>query len=232
MLTLFTLAALGVLLWLGAWQLQRLQWKQDILARIAVLQTAPARPAAEVLSDQAEGADVDYTRVVADCPGLDRAPFVRLYALEARETGVRIISACRLEGAPYAAVLVDRGFLPDAEAERLTAGGPASEHRPVVGVLRTPAERSFVAAADAPDQNLWQNRDAPAMARRLGVDGPVAPVFLFLESPPPPGFGPRPSPLPITISNNHLGYAITWFGLAGALLAVYLAMMFKDRRGA
>jgi surfeit locus 1 family protein len=232
LLTLFTLAALAVLVTLGVWQVRRLEWKQNLLARIAALQTAPARPVAEVLAEQARGADVDYTRVVADCPGLEQAPFVRLYALEARETGFRFISACRLQGAPYAAVLVDRGFLPDARADRLTVGGPSPEHRAVVGVLRTPAERSVVAAADTPEQNLWQSRDAPAMARKLGVDGPVAPVFLFLESPPPVGFGPTPAPLPVEISNNHLGYAITWFGLAAALLGVYLAVMFKDRRGA
>jgi surfeit locus 1 family protein len=51
----------------------------------------------------------------------------------------------------------------------------------------------------------------------------------MLESPPPAGGLPRPSPLPTRISNNHLGYAITWFGLAAALLGVYVAMMFRPR---
>ncbi len=40
---------------------------------------------------------------------------------------------------------------------------------------------------------------------------------------------PRPAPLPLDIPNNHLGYAITWFGLAAALAGVYLAMLFRKR---
>lgn len=228
-LSLVTLIALSVLIALGAWQLRRLEWKRDLLRRIEALQSAPAPPVEALLAERAAGGDVDYVRGIVDCPGLDRAPFVTLYAFEARVTGVRIISACRLDGAPYEAVLVDRGFLSDAEAPRLESGGAMADHRPVVGVLRTPPARSFAAAEDQPERRLWYNRDIPAMAQALGITGAVAPVFLFLESPPPVGFGPRPAPLPNGISNRHLGYAITWFGLAAALAAVYLALILKGR---
>ena len=59
-----------------------------------------------------------------------------------------------------------------------------------------------------------------------------APVFLFLESPKPTGFGPTPAPVPIDIPNNHLGYAITWFGLALSLVGVYIATLLARRRKA
>ena len=229
-LTFAALAALAVLIGLGVWQLQRLRWKEDLVARIEALRAAPARPLGSVLAEQAAGGDVDYARVMTDCPGLDDAPFVTLYALESRVTGIRVLSACPVAEGPYDAVLVDRGFLSDADAQRLRPAASSDEagvHRAVVGVLRSPSARSFAAAPDEPKKNLWFNRDAPAMARKLGVTGQVAPIFLFLESPPPAGFGPQPSPVPVDISNRHLGYAITWFGLAAALLGVYLAMMFK-----
>ena len=55
-------------------------------------------------------------------------------------------------------------------------------------------------------------------------------LFLMLESPAPKGFGPTPAPLPTDIPNNHLGYILTWFGLALALLSVYIAKLLRDRR--
>ena len=70
-----------------------------------------------------------------------------------------------------------------------------------------------------------------AMARALGAERP-APVVLMLESPPPQGFGPRPAPLPVQVSNRHLGYAVTWFGLAAALVGVWLAYVLRKPRTA
>ncbi len=63
------------------------------------------------------------------------------------------------------------------------------------------------------------------MARVLGADHP-APIFLMLESPAPKA-GPVPAPIPPNIPNRHLEYAVTWFGLAAALLAVYLASLWR-----
>jgi surfeit locus 1 family protein len=68
------------------------------------------------------------------------------------------------------------------------------------------------------------------MARALGAHAP-APLFLMLESPAPRGFGPTPSALPAEIPNNHLQYAVTWFGLAAALLGVYLASLWRRLKG-
>lgn len=229
-LTLTALLALAVLLGLGVWQVQRLQWKRDLIARVEAVRTSPARPLPDLLTEQSNGVDVDYARAVTDCPGLDRAPFLRLYGLQGGAAGHRYISACPVEGGPYTAVLVDRGFLPDAEEARMPApGGETPPHRPVVGVLRVPDKPSFVAPADRPAENLWHRRDVATMGRALGVTGPVAPVFLFLESPAPAGFGPQPAPVPTEISNRHLGYAITWFGLAAALVGVYGALLRRGR---
>ena len=62
------------------------------------------------------------------------------------------------------------------------------------------------------------------MAHLLSVTDP-APIFLMLESPAPAGFGPKPAPVPLDIPNNHLQYAITWFGLALALAGVYIVWL-------
>ena len=232
LLHLFALAAFALLVTLGVWQLQRLAWKRDILARIEALNGAAAAPVEQVLARAAAGQDVNYIRVVADCPGLDQAPMLRLFVVYERTAGFLAISACRVGEGPYRSVLVDRGFVAEADAGRLPGRAPApSPHRAVVGLLRDPGEPILVTAKNRPAENRWYGRDVAAMARALGADRP-APVFLMLESPPPPGFGPKPAPLPVQVSNRHLGYAVTWFGLAAALVGVWLAYVLRKPRTA
>ena len=232
LLHLFALAAFALLVTLGVWQLQRLAWKRDLLERIAALNGAPSAPVEQVLARTAAGEDVNYIRVVADCPGLDEAPMVRMFVVYERVAGFRAISACRVETGPYRSLLVDRGFVADTDAGRLPGrDAPPSPHRAVVGLLRAPGEPTFVTPKNRPAENRWFSRDVAAMARALGADRP-APVFLMLESPPPQGFGPKPAPLPVQLSNRHLGYAVTWFGLAAALVGVWLAYVLRKPRTA
>ena len=226
---LVVLAVMSLLVTLGVWQLHRLAWKEDVLARVDALQTAPASPLDAALRRLHEGEDVEFLRVVADCPGLDRSRYLRLVTMRERVAGFRAISACKVSKAPFEAVLVDRGFVADADAARLPQGGGGEGHRAVVGILRHPDRPTFVTPANRPAENAWFSRDPAAMAAALGA-GSVAPVLLFLESPPPKGFGPTPAPLPVQISNNHLGYALTWFGLAAALAGVYAGFWRQGRR--
>ena len=69
-LTIATAIAFAILVALGTWQVQRLHWKEGLLARIAALKAAPARPVGAVLDEVAHGGDADFTRVSATCPGL------------------------------------------------------------------------------------------------------------------------------------------------------------------
>jgi surfeit locus 1 family protein len=220
-----TVVGIAILIGLGVWQVQRLHWKEGLLARIAALQSAPAEPLEVVLRRAPEGADIDYVRVQALCPDIETAPYLKLYAVRDGYAGDRIIAACRLADAPYDAILVDRGFI--AQGLTPTAGQVLSQ--PIIGILRKGDTRNFVTPANEPGQNLWYWRDIPAMAAALGVSRP-APSFLMLEQPAPPAGGPAIAPLPSDIPNNHLQYAITWFGLAVALAGVYLASLWTKRR--
>jgi surfeit locus 1 family protein len=229
-LTVATTIALVILIGLGVWQVQRLRWKEGLLARVHALQAAPARPLAPVLARAAGGADVDYTRVTADCPDIETTPFVKLWSVPGDGAGFRIITACRRTTGPYASILVDRGFLLQDDAARLAPGQGAKLSGPITGVLRRGDKPNTFTPPNQPAQNLWYSRNVPAMARALGVPN-AAPVFLMLESPAPKGFGPAPAPLPAEIPNNHLQYAVTWFGLAAALAGVYLASLWRRRQG-
>ena len=229
-LTLLFLLALATLISLGVWQLQRLAWKRDLLERIALAQAQPAIALTGALKAHRDGMEVEYARVVTDCPGLDHARYVKLFSVRNGVLGFRAVSACEVDDATWGSILLDRGFVPETDAARLpTAAGETPEHRPVVGILRLPELPTFVTPEDRPAENAWFRRDVVAMGKALGARGP-APLFLMLESPPPVGFGPTPAPLPAAISNRHLGYALTWFGLAATLVGVYAAMLLKGRR--
>src|SRR6476620_11004664 len=98
-----------MLISLGVWQVKRLAWKTDMLARIEALQHAPAQPLDQVL---AKGGDLEFTRVTVSCPGLAHAPYEQIYAVVEGDVAYRLVSACRLTSEPYDAILVDRGLLP------------------------------------------------------------------------------------------------------------------------
>jgi len=221
---LATAIGVAILIGLGVWQIQRLHWKEALLAHIAALHAAPPQPLAAVLARARAGADVDYTRVTATCPSVETTPYVRLYAVKDGDAGWRIITGCPLAGQAYGAILVDRGFVLQDQAQ--TGGQPIAA--PIVGVLRKGDAKTFVTPANDARANLWYWRDIPAMARALGVANP-APSFLMLEQPAPPAGGPEIAPLPSDIPNNHLQYVITWFGLAAALAGVYLASLWAKR---
>jgi surfeit locus 1 family protein len=224
-LTLFTLAALAVLVGLGVWQLQRLAWKRDLLERVEAARSAPPEPLEAVLRS---GGDLDYVRVRAVCPGLRDGPFVELYAVVDGQAGTRLISACPLPGGPYGSVLVDRGFVADTISWR-PAGVPGGEPMEVVGVLQRPVAAAAVAAKDDPAHRRFYARAVAPMAEVLGAERP-APVFLMAETPSAASAALKPMPLPVNLPNRHLEYAVTWFGLAAALVGVYAAMLFNDRR--
>lgn len=227
-LTIAVAIALSILIGLGVWQLQRLKWKEGLLAHVAALQAAKAVDIGPVLDRLAHGADVDFTRVTAVCPGLPSAPFLELYAVRDAQAGYRLISACEVASARYRTVLVDRGFVPDTTPERPKVDAAQRQPVTVTGVLRTPDRPNAFMPKNRPGH--WFTRDPAAMAGALNAPAP-APVFLFAETPINPELPALvPAPLPSEIPNRHLEYALTWFGLAAALLGVYAAMLFRKGR--
>jgi surfeit locus 1 family protein len=226
-----TAIALAILLGLGVWQLQRLKWKEGLLAHIAALQGAPARPIEAVLDDLAKGRNVDFTRVRLTCPGLGAAPFLELYGLKDGAAGSRLVSACPVASLRYRTVLVDRGFIADDVNARPPVDRAAVRPAQLTGVLRTPDRPTFVTPKNpAGAAGRWFSRDVPAMGRALGAPQP-APIFLFAETSSNPELTAlQPAPLPAEIPNRHLEYALTWFGLAAALAGVYLAVLLRRRK--
>jgi surfeit locus 1 family protein len=228
-MTIAVLICEVILIGLGVWQVERLQWKQAVLARIAALRDAPAQSVGPVLARVAAGEDMAFAHVRAECPGLDSAPFVQIYAVREGEAGVRLVSACRLAAGPYASILVDRGFVRDIISARPPVTPGATNPVAVTGVLHRPEPRGPFTPANT--SGLWFWRDTAGIAAALHAQRP-APLFLAAETSTNPGWRAlTPAPLPGEVPNNHLAYTLTWFGLAAGLAGVYLASLFaKGRR--
>jgi surfeit locus 1 family protein len=229
-LTVAAVIALAILVALGAWQLERRTWKESLLRQIGALQSAPPQPLGPVLDARGQGRDVGFTRVSVVCPGIGAAPYLELYGLREGQAGTRLISACAVANAPYRTILVDRGFVIDTVSARPPVDPADRTPVEITGVLRNPDPATFVTPDNRSDANRWFSRDAVAMAQALKAPNP-APVFLMAETSSNPEWKALvPAPIPAEIPNRHLEYALTWFGLAGALAAVYAAMLLKRRK--
>lgn len=212
---LFGIVGVAILVSLGVWQLHRLQWKTEILDRIAgrlASEPVAVPPSPDVARDQ-------YLRVAAD--GVLEAGELHVYtSAPPRGVGYRVIAPFAL--ADGRRILLDRGFVPIDEKDAVRPGGPMR----VEGTLLWPQERdSFTADPDLA-KNIWFARDVPAMAAALET----TPVMLVVAASEPTG-GPQPLPVTVNIPNDHLGYAIQWFGLAlvWALMTGYLLWRIKRR---
>lgn len=232
-LTIAASLAFAVLAGLGAWQLKRLAWKQDLLARVAALRAAPAQPIAVVLALAAQGRDVAYCRVAVDCQALvGPTRDAYRYALREGRVGWRLVSACRLAGAPYDGVLLDRGLVTRFAGAMSPVAAVFPPPASIVGILQAPGGKPLLGPAEtagSPGARVFRVLDRSAVAS-LAADSGLqrpAPYILAVESERRAPEGLVPAPLPQDIPNNHFVYALTWFALAGILAWFYGALLLR-----
>lgn len=226
-LTITSLVALGVLLSLGGWQIQRMSWKQDVLSKLEARAAADPVTLARALEvSTRSGEDAQFLKVAAT--GQFRHAFeLHLFGLANKQPGWRIITP--LETSTGDVVLVVRGFVPEALKE---AGSRRAGQVPgtvsVVGQVRYTEVPGMFIPENAVQSNQWYSRDLTAMQAALPADlqKKALPFFIELEKPAHAAQWPKPSPLTAShLHNRHLQYALTWFGLAAVLVAIYGAML-------
>ncbi len=221
--TVLGIPALGVLVWLGLWQVDRREWKHDLLARIASGTAAPPRDLVEVLTGPEE--DRPYAHVEADGV-IDGARAVHLFAPEGQgDADYRVIAP--LDYGDGRIILVDLGSISEAEKARLEGPVPPAAAGQVhaAGILRPSETAGWTSAAPDLKGNRWYVRDVPAIAAALGLKD-VPPYILQSETPNPGGL-PRPVAFRPDLADNHLAYAVTWFSLALILVVVYVLFHLK-----
>lgn len=208
LIALATIATFAFLA-LGVWQVERRAWKLDLIARVeSRIHAAP------VPLSQAH--DEEYRRVTATGEFLhDRETLVQ--ALTERGAGFWLLTPLRTA---HGVVLINRGFVPDKAAQPARLNGPVT----VTGLLRLTEPGGGFLRANDPATNRWYSRDVAAIARARGI-APAAPVFIDAAASPNPGAYPIGGLTVVRFNNNHLAYALTWFGLAGLSgFAVFLLL--------
>jgi surfeit locus 1 family protein len=226
-----------VLLGLGAWQWQRMGEKRAFIERLEAQAQSPAMPLPPAGEWQRlDPVALDLTRSTATGTYLDGIASVRT-TIAAGPPGSRqlsgfgrwIFQGLRLQDG--ATILVNRGFVPES---RFAAVTPATGLATVTGFLRAPEARNSFTPDDLPQQREFYTRDPKAIAAALGI-GSVAPFYLEAERrgdgmTPPAGVDA--GELIARIPDNHLQYALTWWGLALTLLGVFAAYARQARREA
>lgn len=237
--TLMAVGGLVVLIGLGVWQLERKAWKEGLIATLAA--RLSARPVAippplrwpALRQDNDEFRRVTFS--VEFRPGEEALVYATGSALRAdiKEPGYWVFAPARLAGG--GTVVVNRGFIPAARKELTNRGQDAAQSGEagiidVTGIMRWPEQRGLFTPADDTRGNVWYARDPASMSAAKNW-GSVAPFYIDMEAPQPAGGLPRVAPVTsIRLTNNHLQYALTWFGLAAGLAGVYLVWVFGRRR--
>ena len=205
---------------LGIWQVERLAWKTDLLARIDAAEAAPALP---LTNDPAQFTKTAVTGIFRPMPPA-------LYGAEVRDTqagprmGARLILPLDRPNAPP--ILIDRGWAP---TDREPPPAPKAAVT-IEGYIRTTDRPGWFAATDDLAARRFYTLDPRKMAESLGAPDAVPYVLIALGKatiqtfPQPATALPRPP-------NDHLAYAVTWFSLAAILViifAIYARKVFRE----
>jgi surfeit locus 1 family protein len=218
---LLTLVMLGVLLSLGTWQVKRLHWKLERIETISLRQNAAPiglKNGADIAALQEPSHHYQaallrgrfgpqqvfwYTQISRAPAGLPP---------QARR-GYHVLSPFYLSDGSV--MMVDRGFVPEALKETLAA--PDGVTQEIAVVLRWPDQRGTFDAGDQPADNLFYVRDPQAIGAHWQISLP--PVIGELAAT-PDGQWPYGGQTRMVLSNNHLQYAVTWYGLAVVLVFI------------
>lgn len=208
---------LALMLGLGTWQVERLAWKTNLIRHAEAGLAAPAID----LPAGVDLASLDFRHVAARGTYIHDAAVAFGLSAIGGEPGGRLITPMRLDDGRI--VLVDRGWLP----EPLLPPRTPAELQPkgvvdIDGIARWRGSGSagWMVPSNEPEKRRWFSWDIQAMQQALGLD--ILPVEIVLEHSEGPADLPKAQPVTIDLPNDHLGYAITWYGLAVVLLVIYI----------
>jgi surfeit locus 1 family protein len=213
---------------LGVWQVQRLHWKLDLIARVEarVHASATTAPGPDQWNS-INAADDEYRRVRA--AGLflndDEA---EVYAVTDLGPGYWVMTPLKV--ADGTIIFVNRGFVPTSRRNRTTRmeGNPTGQVT-ITGLLRLSEPRGTLLRSNVPADERWYSRDVAAIARSRSLTN-VAPYFVDADAAPNPGGLPVGGLTQLVFPNSHLVYAVTWFAMAAMSFGMTIYLIRIDRR--
>jgi surfeit locus 1 family protein len=220
------LVGFAILIALGTWQMERRVWKNDLIATMTARLAATPVPITVLLATQP---DQDYSPVSATGTFLhDREMYFAARTYQGR-LGYHVVTPFLLDDGKTA-VLIDRGWVPeDRRAPGSRAAGQIAGQVSITGIARQPPKQGLFTPDNRPDQNMWYWADLAAMGTHAGLPQ-VVPLLIEAGPQANPGGLPIGGQTYISLPNNHLQYAITWYALALVLAVIYLVS--RRRRSA
>jgi surfeit locus 1 family protein len=233
MVIAFALPAFLILIALGTWQVERLQWKEALLATIDQRMHATPLSLPEMERKFAETGDVDYMAVKATGAFLHSGERHFFTTWEGKP-GFNVYTPLRLDDGRF--VLVNRGFVPyELKDPAKRQKGEIPGEVTVTGLARNPlAEKpSMLLPDNDPAKNVFYWKDLRAMAATAGLPAgaKIVPFFIDADKRPNPGGLPIGGVTIVDLPNNHLQYALTWYGLAATLVVVLFFWLRRPATG-
>lgn len=223
--TVFTIPAVLVMIGLSIWQVERLQWKEALIA------DRQARVAAEPIALPAPGSDpvaVEYRRMAVTGHFLhDHEMYLAARSMNGN-VGYHIVTPMALVDG--STVLVDRGWVPiEKKLPESRAQGQQAGDITLDGVVRLSQHQAFMQPDNEPDKNVWFFLDLPAMTAKAGLPA-RSDLYVEAGAAAVPGGYPIGGQTHINLPNDHLQYAITWGLLALALIVIYVIYHLRPRQ--
>lgn len=222
----------AILCALGTWQVRRLIWKQGLLATIEErISAEPVALQVALRSDQSI-ADQEYRPVRVEGV-FDHSAERHFFATHKGAAGYYVYTPLKLDDGDW--LFVNRGFVPWEMKEPATRHqGQVAGRVAVTGLLRAALveKPSSIVPDNEPHKNVFYWKDIRAMAASSGLpaDAPILGLFVDADDGPNPGGWPAGGVTLIDLPNNHLQYAVTWYGLAAALAGVVAVFVVRTRR--
>jgi surfeit locus 1 family protein len=217
-LTIACALLFALLCGLGAWQLERLQWKLALIATVNSHMAAAPLPLNQIQAMNRR--EAQYRRVTLT-GRFDHAHEAFVFTTDAGAPVYHVLTPFIVDDGRI--LMVDRGEVPKEKRDPATrALGNVMGQTQVTGVWRVPDAPGSFTPAPNPAQRIWYSRDLAGIAAAAHLTL-AAPVVIEADAKANPGGWPRGGQTVVSFRNQHLSYAVTWFGLAVVLLGVWLA---------
>jgi len=229
--SVLALIALAILIALGTWQVQRLHWKEGLLAAIDERTHADPLPLDDILAMREEGEPVEYRRTTVTGHFLNEDEQF-FFATHEGFSGYYVYTP--LERADGSILFVNRGFVGIDYKDPATRPESWPEGEVTVNGLAREAlheKPSWIVPDNDPAKNTFYWKDIEAFTENAGLDQDrVIDLYVDADDTPNPGGWPVGGVTIVSLPNNHLQYAVTWYGLAAALAAVFAARFLRRQR--
>jgi surfeit locus 1 family protein len=214
----FFLAAFGTCMALGTWQVQRLEWKQGLIAEIAAANESAPLTALPQTAEELE--KLQFHKVTLSGTWVADTEFHITPRYYRDQFGYHLVTPLKL--AAGHSVLVNRGWIPAKKKEADTRPETRLKGKATItGLVRTGAERSYFTPPSQPEKNLWFGRDIEQMATHASLKNTI-PAMLDLIGEQKAEQLPIPSDGTIRLRNDHVSYILTWYGIGLGILVIFL----------